>query len=61
MSACAAAKHTAAGMDGWRPAELAVISTGPATWLAVLLNLVEEGRPWPSPFLRAKAAFLPKS
>ena len=34
---------TAGGMDGWQPAELALVSEGISAWIAELFKLIEQG------------------
>ena len=52
---CATAAHSVAGLDGFRPAELALVSHRVAHWLCVLLSRVEGGSPWPCDLEVAKA------
>ena len=61
LKAAAASNNSAAGMDGIAPAELKLMSHKAASCLALILNSVEEGAPWPQTMLCAKTAFLDKS
>ena len=60
MRTCTQAKKTTAGLDNWEPAEFALLSLGAFVWMATLLNLVEDGKPWPDGLQHAKAAYLAK-
>ena len=55
---CTHAKHTVAGMSGFSPSDFALLSDNMYHWLAHLLNLVEDGVPWPIDLCSAKAAYL---
>ncbi len=57
---CIHGKKTAAGMDKWEPAELALLSDELFEMVAMLLNTIEEGAPWPDGTLHARAAYLSK-
>lgn len=59
-TACLKAKATAAGMDGWAPAEFAFLSDTVFDWLAVMYNLIEKGAERPDGTHRARAAYLEK-
>ena len=48
------------GMDGFTPDDLSLVSFKATRMLAVLLNLIEEGAPWPSDMIQAKGVFLAK-
>ena len=61
MKTCTHAKMTTAGLDNWEPAELGMLSLKTFDWLAEMLNLVEQGSPWPDGMEHAKAAYLSKS
>ena len=54
------AKETAAGPDQWAPADLKLLSLKAFEALAILLNIIEDGAPWPEQMTTARAAFLPK-
>ena len=60
MEVCTSSKKTAAGLDNWEPAELGMLSLTTFDWLAKLLNMVEDGRPWPDGLQHSKAAYLSK-
>ena len=57
---CNEAKHTAAGMDQWTPADLQEHSGLAYQRLAEFLNMVEKGAPCPEALNSARAAFLGK-
>ena len=48
-------------MDGWAPADWALLPLKAFDQLAVLLNVIEEGAPWPEGVLHGKATFLCKT
>ena len=52
---------SAGALDGWRPKELSYFSRKVCGRVAVLLNMIENGSPWPSSTLRAKVVFLEKA
>ena len=47
-------------MDGWSPEELALLSKSVCSHIADILNLVEDGAPWPQSPPHARAVFLQK-
>ena len=47
-------------MDGWSLEELALLSRGVCCHIADILNLVENGTPWPQSAPHARAVFLQK-
>ena len=53
-------RNTAAGMDGWEPAEIALLSPALFAKLALLFNLIEDGAEWPACTNHARAAYLSK-
>ena len=58
-----AATHSSAfvgGLDSLHPKEMLFVSSTLWEWVAIILNMVEKGAPWPTPALLAKAAFLRK-
>lgn len=59
-NACLKSSKSSPGLDQWHPADFAMLSDLAFQWLASLLNLIENGAPWPKATLHAKAAFLPK-
>ena len=61
LNAVAASPNSSAGMDGISPADLKLMSLGAATALAIILNSIEAGAPWPSVLLLARTAFLDKA
>lgn len=55
-----AAGNSAASIDGWHPAELALVSYEAARWIAELFDLIEEDEEWPKATVHAKIAYLEK-
>ena len=55
------APATAAGPDGWMPADLRVCSGQAIRWLTNMYNLIEEGEPWPKDIMKARAVALAKT
>ena len=51
-----AIQHSAAGMDGWEPLELKMFSYELCVWTAILLQMIEDGAPWPVSTRHAKIA-----
>ena len=51
---------SAGALDGWSPEELALLSRKACHYVAILLNLVEEGNPWPTSCPHARVAYLLK-
>ena len=51
---------TSGGMDGWGPKDLTLLSPKAFMFLALLLDAVEAGHPWPNGVMHGKAAFLAK-
>ena len=58
QEACVHTKKSAAGMDKWEPAELGLLSPILFNWIAVMLNCIEQGAPWPDGTNHARAAYL---
>ena len=54
------ADDKAGGLDGWRPARWRLITEEAAYWLALLLQPIEDGRPWPRGALVAKSVLIRK-
>eukprot|EP00973_Karenia_brevis_P028579 3938619-Karenia_brevis.AAC.1 len=52
--ACLNANNSSPGTDGWAPADFKLLSPYIFDLLASLLNLVEEGAPWPADLLHTK-------
>ena len=52
---------TAAGLDNWEPGELALLSFETFVWITELLNLIDDGCPWPIGMQHARAAYLVKN
>eukprot|EP00973_Karenia_brevis_P065747 9138130-Karenia_brevis.AAC.1 len=52
--------NSAAGLDGFSPADFKLFSDNILTWLVRLLDLVEGGAPWPQGLLHAKGSLLSK-
>ena len=44
-------------MDNFTPADCGLLSNDTYAWLADLLNLIEEGAPWPKDLCIGKAAY----
>ena len=57
-AACLNAKHSAAGLDNFSPLDFTLLSDDTYDWLAILLDLVEQGEPWPQALLQTKASYL---
>ena len=55
------AEDKAGGLDGWRPAHCWLVTEEAAYWLALLLQLREDGRPWPRGTLVAKSILILKT
>ena len=53
-------KETAPGMDQWAPAHLKLLSNKAFEALAMILNTITDGAPWPENMIKTRAAFLPK-
>ena len=51
---------SAAGMDQWAPGDLAMLSKKAYERLAKMLNMIEDGSPWPEQLEKARATFLAK-
>ena len=51
---------TAGGMDGWQPAELALVSWDTCVWIRELYKMVEAGKPRPKSCLHAMVRYLEK-
>eukprot|EP00973_Karenia_brevis_P031843 4393927-Karenia_brevis.AAC.1 len=54
------AEHSAAGMDHWSPADFQLLSDCIFDQLAILLDVIENGAPWPETLLHTKASLQPK-
>ena len=57
---CRGCRPTAAGPDGFEPAEMAMLSMKVYEEMARLLNLIEDGAEWPEGMGEARAAFMQK-
>ena len=57
----ATAGHTSQGMDHWAYADLTLLPLSAFHYLALLLNLVEQGKPWPDQLLYSRAHLLSKN
>ena len=55
------AKPSAAGMDGWRPREMRLLTLEAAVSIVDILRWIEEHGVWPAALLRSKAVFLSKT
>ena len=58
---CQQSPATSAGWDQWEAADWKYLSDTPAQYLADLLNMIEEGRPWPEPQHWGKAHLIGKT
>ena len=47
-------------MDGWQPAELALVSWNTCVWIKELFKMIEAGKPWPKSCLHAMVRYLEK-
>ena len=47
-------------MDGWQPAELALVSWNTCVWVKELFKMIEAGKPWPKSCLHAMVRYLEK-
>ena len=57
---CMNARKSVGGLDQWTPEDFTLLSTRAFHYLAMLLNIIEEGAPWPTDTLTARASFLSK-
>jgi hypothetical protein len=57
---CATGKHTAGGLDGWEPCDLAIISRNASDLLVDMLMEIEMGANWPSCTYHSRVVFLAK-
>ena len=46
--------------DRWAPADFALLPDEAFEWLAKLLRLIEDGKPWPAHLSHTKAAYMEK-
>ena len=53
-------KESAGAMDGWSPKELSHLSLATCEVIAVMLNQIEQGEPWPRSSMHARVGFLEK-
>ena len=60
IQTCRVNTNSAAGLDGWKPKDLALLSNEGLQVIADLLNEIEKGAPWPDSTMLARAVFLPK-
>ena len=61
MQAIRSSPATAAGPDGWFPADMRTLSPQALRWLTNLLNMIEEGANWPDQLCAARAVSLAKT
>ena len=47
-------------MDGWNPKELSLLSLATCEAIAVMLDQIEQGAPWPRSSMHARVGFLEK-
>ena len=57
---CLHGKQSAGGLDGFEPADFALLSDLAYQWIVRLLNTIEDGGSWPVDLTNAKAAYLAK-
>ena len=57
---CLGCSHSAPGPDGFEPAEMSMLAGDAYQHLAYLLNLIEDGCPWPDGHNEARAVFMEK-
>ena len=57
-STAAEMRESASGLDNWAPADLKMLPRIAYDQLAVMLNMIEAGTPWPEDIMKARAAFL---
>ena len=60
MEECQRCRKSAAGPDGFEPAEMGMLPWGAYVRMTEILNLVEEGEEWPRGMQEARAAFMEK-
>ena len=60
MNTASYAKEKAVGPDQWAPADLKLWSHKAFSWLADMLNVIEEQKVWPKEMLKVRAAFMAK-
>ena len=60
MQTCMEGPFTAGGLDAYAPIDLTLFPLMAFTWLAFLLNAIENGKSWPKGMLHGKASFLQK-
>ena len=53
-------KESAAALDGWHPTELSLMSLQACGYIAIMLNDIEGGAPWPRSSTHALIAYLEK-
>ena len=51
-------RESAGALDGWSPKELSLLSNKSYGLIAIMLNQIENGPPWPSSALHARVVFL---
>ena len=51
---------SARAMDGWNPKELSLLSLATCEAIAVMLDQIEQGAPWPRSSMHARVGFLEK-
>ena len=60
INTCRVNTSSAAGLDGWYPKDMALLSDNGLQLIVDILNLIEEGAEWPKSSQVARAVFLPK-
>eukprot|EP00973_Karenia_brevis_P045722 6331493-Karenia_brevis.AAC.1 len=61
MRTCQRANSSSPGMDGWSPADFKLLPEASFRWILALLQLVEEGHPWPQQLSHHKAVLVSKN
>ena len=52
--------ESAGSLDGWHPKELSLLSKTICDKVAIMLNQIEEGAPWPRSATHARVVYLEK-
>ena len=55
------ASNSAAAMDGWHPKEFSYLSRKVCNHIAILINQIEKGAPWPRSARLARVVYLEKT
>ena len=60
IEACRVSSNSAAGIDGWAPRDLALLSDKALILIVDMIQKIEDGAPWPETMTKARAVFLSK-